>query len=136
MNHVAFLLETKRLLIRPIKDTDLEPVFAYRNDPQVARYQGWDIPYPRGKVVRWLNAQDISVPTEPGGRLRTALELKPTGEMIGEEPFTTLTDTLDRAAFQGLLRRLYSPGLPPEGDRCAGQGHRRHKLLTGGPPDS
>jgi hypothetical protein len=27
-------------------------------------------------------------------------------------PFTTLTGTLDQAALQGLLRRLYSLGLP------------------------
>ena len=29
-----------------------------------------------------------------------------------DPPVTTLTDTLDQAALQGLLRRLYSLGLP------------------------
>ena len=29
-----------------------------------------------------------------------------------EPPITTLTDTVDQAALQGLLRRLYSLGLP------------------------
>ena len=37
---MAFMLETKRLLIRPVKVSDLESVYAYRNDPLVARYQG------------------------------------------------------------------------------------------------
>ena len=67
---MAFLLETERLLMRPIKDADLEPVFAYRNDPQVARYQGWDIPYPREKAIRWVANPDVIVPTEPGGRFK------------------------------------------------------------------
>jgi RimJ/RimL family protein N-acetyltransferase len=39
---MAFLLETKRLLIRAHKDSDLEPLFAYLNDPKVAKYQGWE----------------------------------------------------------------------------------------------
>jgi len=31
---MAFLLETDRLLIRPYKDSDLESLFAYLDDPQ------------------------------------------------------------------------------------------------------
>ena len=31
---------------------------------------------------------------------------------VGDLPVTTLTSTLDQAALQGLLRRLYSLGLP------------------------
>ena len=84
---MAFLLETDRLLIRPVKVSDLEPVYAYRNDPLVARYQGWDVPYPREKVVRWVNDPDRTVPAEPGGRLKTALERKATGEMVGDIGF-------------------------------------------------
>ena len=84
---MAFLLEAERLLIRPVKVSDLETVYAYRNDPLVARYQGCDVPYPREKVVRWVNDPDRSAPTKPGGRLKTALELKATGEMIGDAGF-------------------------------------------------
>jgi RimJ/RimL family protein N-acetyltransferase len=38
-------LDTNRLSLRPMQDADLEPFAAYRSDPEVARYQGWDAPY-------------------------------------------------------------------------------------------
>jgi RimJ/RimL family protein N-acetyltransferase len=44
---MTFWLETDRLRIRRFQDSDMESFLAYRNDPEVARYQGWDVPYPR-----------------------------------------------------------------------------------------
>lgn len=42
-----------------------------------------------------------------------------TGESEGDgPPVTTLTGTLDQAALQGLLRRLYSLGLPLISANC------------------
>ena len=43
----------------------------------------------------WAGNMTFTVETEPDGR-----------------PVTTLTGTFDQAALQGLLRRLYSLGLP------------------------
>ena len=37
-------LETRRLILRPFQDTDIEPFAAYRSDPEVARYQSWETP--------------------------------------------------------------------------------------------
>ena len=39
-----------------------------------------------------------------------------------DEPVTTLTGTLDQAALQGLLRRLYGLGLPLISVVCRGSG--------------
>jgi hypothetical protein len=39
-------------------------------------------------------------------------------------PVTTLTGTLDQAALQGLLRRLYSLGLPLISVNCVEGGNR------------
>ncbi len=38
------------------------------------------------------------------------------------QPFTTLTGTLDQAALQGLLRRLYSLGIPLISVNCLDAG--------------
>lgn len=38
------VLTTPRLSLRPLTPADLPAVLAYRNDPQVARYQGWALP--------------------------------------------------------------------------------------------
>lgn len=35
-------LETERLLLRRFRETDLAPFLAYRNEPEVARYQDWE----------------------------------------------------------------------------------------------
>jgi aminoglycoside 6'-N-acetyltransferase len=38
----AVELRTARLRLRPMADADLPAFVAYRRDPEVARYQGWD----------------------------------------------------------------------------------------------
>ena len=45
-------IRTKRLLIRPFKADDLEPFLARRNDPQVAEYQNWTLPFPRERAEK------------------------------------------------------------------------------------
>ena len=45
--------------------------------------------------------------TEWDGRMTLSVESESDGQ-----PVTTLTGTVDQAALQGLLRRLYSLGLP------------------------
>lgn len=39
-------LRTDRLLLRPMRATDAEPLTHRRSDPDVARYQNWTAPYP------------------------------------------------------------------------------------------
>lgn len=38
------VLSTPRLVLRPLTPADLPAVVAYRNDPEVARYQAWALP--------------------------------------------------------------------------------------------
>ena len=59
-------LRTERLLLRPLREDDVDVVVAYRNDPQVAEFQDWDLPVPRERVVRQVEAQwDDIVPGQP-----------------------------------------------------------------------
>jgi len=37
------LIESERLILRHFEDSDLPAFLAYRNDPEVARYQSWDL---------------------------------------------------------------------------------------------
>jgi len=39
---VFTMLETTRLRLRHFMDADLALFMAYRNDPEVARYHGWE----------------------------------------------------------------------------------------------
>jgi RimJ/RimL family protein N-acetyltransferase len=40
-------LVTERLVIRRFTTADVDAFHGYRNDPSVARWQGWSVPYPR-----------------------------------------------------------------------------------------
>src|SRR5262245_38357238 len=78
------LLNTKRLILRNFRDSDLESFLLYRNDPEVARYQGWDLPYTRLQAMKLIEeVRDMQAPKQ-GGWLQLAVELRETAEMIGD----------------------------------------------------
>jgi RimJ/RimL family protein N-acetyltransferase len=58
-------IRTKRLLIRPFEEGDVDAYVKRRQDPDVARYQDWELPYPRergeravGRVMSMQGLQD------------------------------------------------------------------------------
>jgi RimJ/RimL family protein N-acetyltransferase len=77
-------IQTPRLTIRNFEDKDLETLLAYRNDPEVAKYQGWGIPYPREKGEALVSSmKDVSTLTQDGWA-QYAVALKDTDELIGD----------------------------------------------------
>lgn len=65
---------------------------AYRNDPEVAKYQSWSLPYPREKAEAFIQEmQDVHAPKQ-GVWLQLALELKKTGKTIGDVAFGVKED--------------------------------------------
>lgn len=77
-------LHTQRLLLRNFTASDLEAFLSYRNDPEVAKYQGWSVPFPRDKGEAFIaEMKDIHAPKQ-GQWFQLAVELKETGEMIGD----------------------------------------------------
>jgi RimJ/RimL family protein N-acetyltransferase len=111
-------LETPRLLIRPFRDFDLEPFLAYRNDPEVARYQGWSIPYSRQNAIDFIDEMKDKQPA-PGEWLQLALELRTTGETIGDITFHLLRSD-PRQAYLGysLARAHWGHGYASEAARA------------------
>jgi RimJ/RimL family protein N-acetyltransferase len=75
-------LETTRLRLRHLMDSDLALFMAYRNDPEVARYQGWEgISEPEARA--FLQEQKEVQPGVPGQWFQIAVELKETGMLVG-----------------------------------------------------
>lgn len=76
--------QTERMIIRSFKDSDIESFLVYRNIPEVALYQGWDLPFSREAAVQLVNeVKEVEIP-RVGRWLQLALELKDTHEMIGD----------------------------------------------------
>src|SRR5215204_2536827 len=104
---MTFCLEAERLWIRQFQDSDLESFLAYRNDPDVARYQGWNVPYPRDRGIEFLEFMTTAFPAVQGEWFQAALELKSTGETIGDVGFIIKNDD-GRQAYVGYsLARAY-----------------------------
>jgi RimJ/RimL family protein N-acetyltransferase len=84
MSMVVFTpLETPRLRLRHFRDADLALFMAYRNDPEVARYQGWEgISEPEARA--FLQEQKEAQPGVPGHWFQIAIELKETGMLVGD----------------------------------------------------
>lgn len=51
-------LRTDRLTVRMMRADDVDTFVAYRNDPEVARYQAWELPYSLERATAVLAAQD------------------------------------------------------------------------------
>ena len=96
---MTFHLETQRLSLRQFKDSDLESFFAYRNDPEVAKYQGWSVPYPRKKAMLFIKTMVVAEASQ-NQWLQIAVELKSSCEMIGDVAFFIKKDD-ERQALLG-----------------------------------
>jgi len=88
----VYRFETERLIIRPFELTDAEVFSAYRSDTSVARYQGWDAPYPQEKAIEFIQNMQQWKPEMLGEWLQLAIVRKDSGEMIGDCAFYILKD--------------------------------------------
>jgi RimJ/RimL family protein N-acetyltransferase len=73
-----------RLLLRRFAMKDLPVFVAYRSDPDVARYQSWQAPYPRASGERMIRGLLREHPDTPGQWFQFAIELRATGDLIGD----------------------------------------------------
>jgi RimJ/RimL family protein N-acetyltransferase len=80
----ALQLHTERLLLRPLEAADLPLFVAYRRDPAVARYQGWDADYQLRDAEHLLDAQrDVSF-GDTGTWLQIAIVDRADGTLYGD----------------------------------------------------
>ncbi len=77
-------IQTTRLTLRNFIDNDLESFLAYRNHPEVAKYQGWEFPYPREKAEDFVSSMKEKIVPKQGGWIQIAVALKDTDELIGD----------------------------------------------------
>ena len=113
---MAFILETPRLILRSFRDSDLEPFLAYRNDPQVYRYQGWKTPFLRVDGEKFISEMKLAVPGTPGEWLQLAIECREGGETIIGDVAFHITKSNPRMAYLGytLARSAWGQGYAGE----------------------
>ena len=74
---------TPRLLVRRFRLADTAVFCEYRSDPEIARYQSWDAPFPLADAQR-LVAEFVAADERAPGWFQYALELRTTGALIGD----------------------------------------------------
>jgi GNAT superfamily N-acetyltransferase len=85
MGDAAFTaLTTQRLVLRRFRPQDLDAFVAYRSDPEIARYQGWEVPYRRGQAQQFLQELEAIDPDTPGEWFQFAISLRGADGLIGD----------------------------------------------------
>jgi len=99
-------LETQRLVIRRFGNADLPAIFAYRNDPEVARYQRFGS-VSKTDLSHLIQGQQSIEPGAPGQWFQFAIALKETGELIGDCALRMDKEDAGRAEVGFTLARAY-----------------------------
>src|SRR5882757_674322 len=94
------LLNTERLLIRNLKPTDLEDFHVYRSNPEVTKYQGFDV-MTAAQAEFFINEQKDKLFGQPGEYVQYAIENKATQQLVGDCAIK-LTEFDERIAEVGI----------------------------------
>lgn len=113
MADTAFsVLETARLRLRRFRADDLAAFVAYRSQPETARFQSWEAPFPEDEARAFLAEMAVSHPDTPGQWFQFAIARRDDDTLVGDVALFTDGDdpgnlelgyTLDaRATGKGL----------------------------------
>lgn len=99
------ILRTPRLIVRRFAPDDLDAFHAYRDDPEVARYQGWTTPYAHATAAALVAEFAAGPALAPGQWTQFAVERQSEPGLIGDvgvrleaaEPTAELGFTVARA---------------------------------------
>ncbi|AEV86221.1 GCN5 family acetyltransferase [Actinoplanes sp. SE50] len=99
------LLATERLILRRFRAADAAAFAEYRSDPDVARYQSWDAPFPLNKADVAVRNFAASSPDQPGW-FQYAIEHTSERVLIGDVA-VRLHDNLRQAEIGFTLATAY-----------------------------
>jgi CubicO group peptidase (beta-lactamase class C family) len=77
-------ITTERLTIRRFRPEDAATFAAYRSDPEVARYQGWETPFTEEQARRFIDGLGGAHPDTPGDWFQFAIVERETATHVGD----------------------------------------------------
>lgn len=87
---MSYPLLTQRLSIKPLAERDLLAFVTYRQDPDVARYQGWDTSYSEHQARELIESQANVLLPAAGDWLQLAIHNRVSGELLGDMALNAL----------------------------------------------
>ena len=91
-------ITTERLLLRDLRNGDAEAMFAYRSDPEIMRYQGYD-PESLNNVREFIASLELEEPYARGTWRQFAITLRVNGTLIGDCGVHVPDDKPEQAEF-------------------------------------
>jgi len=85
-------LRSRRLVLRRFRRGDAPLLAAYRNDPAVAAYQGWEVPYPLAEAEKFVAEMERAAPGVPGTWFQFAVGELPEAGLVGDVALRTTRD--------------------------------------------
>jgi RimJ/RimL family protein N-acetyltransferase len=77
------IITTSRLTIRNLRSTDLPDFHRYRSDPEVTKYQGFDV-FSLEQAKGFIDEQSVKEFGFPGEWMQFGIENKASGRLIGD----------------------------------------------------
>jgi len=106
--------ETDRLILRAFEEKDAPAFSAYRSDPLIARYQGWQAPFSLEQARAFIAEMRAKTPGQPGQWYQVALELKENSSLIGDCAFHLSADSRQAEIGMTLARPFQRHGFAAE----------------------
>jgi aminoglycoside 6'-N-acetyltransferase len=89
---VHFPILTERLSIEPLSIIDLDTFVAYRQDPDIARFQGWETDYSKNEAIDLIESQAGSILPEKGDWLQLAIHRLGSRDHVGDLAIQSVED--------------------------------------------
>ncbi|MDQ6614722.1 MAG: GNAT family N-acetyltransferase [Actinomycetota bacterium] len=89
---MPYPLLTTRLLLEPLTEADTAAFVAYRQDPEVARWQSWESSYCDADAALLIANQPPSDLPDPGGWIQLAIRDASTSELYGDVAIHVVAD--------------------------------------------
>src|SRR3712207_1305880 len=122
-------LESERLILRRFAGSDLEPFLAYRNDPEVARYQSWDSCTER-EATALIEGLKSEQPGTPGEWFQFAIESNETCALVGDCALRVEEDGKQAEIGFTLAREHQGKGYAAEADRKSTRLNSSHANIS------
>ena len=104
---MPYPLLTERLSIAPLAMPDLESFLAYRQDPEIARFQSWDPSYSREQALELIESQvGVELPSK-GQWLQLAIHHLMSGELVGDLALHALEENKSRFEIGFTIAKQY-----------------------------
>ncbi len=111
------LASTERLVVRRFVARDAAAFAAYRSDPEVARYQSWDVPVSEVDATR-LVAKFAAAEEGTPGWFQYAVELRDGGILVGDVGVCLHANRMQAELGFTLARPYQGGGYATEAVRC------------------